>query len=81
MTRLRALGTTLVVLKATGGRELPVAAALATAGLAVAVVSPRQVRDFARAIWQLTKTAALVAQVLACFVEVVQPVPRPLPDA
>ena len=68
-------------MEATGGRQLPVAAALATAGLAVAVVNPRQVRDFARAIGQLAKTDALDAQLLARFAEVVQPTPRPLPDA
>ncbi len=81
VARLHALRPTLVVLEATGGRELPVSAALATAGLAVAVVNPRQVRDFARAIGQLAKTDALDAQVLARFAEVVRPTPRPLPDA
>jgi transposase len=54
---------------------------LAAAGLAVAVVNPRQVRDFARAIGQLAKTDALDAQLLARFAEVVRPTPRPLPDA
>jgi transposase len=81
VARLQALRPTLIVLEATGGRELPVAAAVATAGLAVAVVNPRQVRDFARAIGQLAKTDALDAQVLARFAEVVRPTPRPLPDA
>jgi transposase len=81
VTRLQALAPTLVVLEATGGRELPLAAALATAGLAVAVVNPRQVRDFARAVGQLAKTDALDAQLLARFAEVVQPASRPLPDA
>ena len=38
-----------VILEATGGLEVPVASALATAGIAVAIVNPRQVRDFARA--------------------------------
>jgi transposase len=56
-------------------------AALAEAGLPVAVVNPRQVRDFARAIGRLAKTDALDAQVLARFAEVVQPPPRPVPDA
>jgi transposase len=79
--RLHPLSPTLVVLEATGGREVPVAAALAADGLAVAVVNPRQVRDFARAIGQLAKTDALDAQVLARFAEVVRPEPRPLPDA
>jgi transposase len=78
--RLTGVAPALVVLEATGGREVPVAAALATAGLPVAVVNPRQVRDFARAIGQLAKTDALDAQVLARFAEVVRPQPRPLPD-
>lgn len=71
----------LIVLEATGGREAPVAAALATAGLAVAIVNPRQIRDFAKATGQLAKTDALDARVLAHFAEVVRPDPRPLPDA
>lgn len=81
--RLHALRPTptLVVLEATGGREIPVAAALAAAGLPVAVVNPRQVRDFARAIGQLAKTDALDAALLARFAEAVQPAPRPLPAA
>ena len=36
-----------VILEATGGLETPVASALAAAGIAVAIVNPRQVRDFA----------------------------------
>jgi transposase len=81
VARVQALRPTLIVLEATGGREAPLAAALATAGLVVAVVNPRQVRDFARAVGQLAKTAALDAQILARFAEVGQPTPRPLPDA
>jgi transposase len=65
VARLQALRPTLIVLEATGGREALLAAALATADLAVAVVNPRQVRDFARAIGQLAKTDALDAQVRA----------------
>lgn len=72
---------TLVVLEATGGREIPVVAALATAGWSVAVVNPRQVRAFAHAIGQLAKTDALDAALLARFAEAVRPTPRPLPDA
>jgi transposase len=71
---------TLIVLEATGGYEAPVAAALATAGLPVAVVNPRQVRDFARALGRLAKTDRIDAQVLALFGARVQPAPRPLPD-
>src|SRR5919199_2581714 len=81
VARLHALHPTLIVLEATGGREVPLVAALAEAGLPVAVVNPRQVRDFARAIGQLAKTDALDAQVLARFAGGVPPTPRALPDA
>ncbi len=54
----------LVILEATGGFERAVVAALATAGLPVAVVNPRQARDFARATGRLAKTDALDAEVL-----------------
>jgi len=56
-------------------------AALALAGLSVAVVNPRQVRDFAKATGRLAKTDALDAAVLAHFAEAIHPAPRPLPDA
>jgi transposase len=79
--RLAALAPPLVVLEATGGLERLAAAALAAAGLPVAVVNPRQVRDFAKAVGQLAKTDALDAQLLARFAADVRPPPRPLPDA
>src|SRR6266446_1287828 len=65
--RVQALHPTLMVLEATGGLERAVTSALATAGLPVVVVNPRQVRDVARA--------------LAHFADVIRPTPRPLPDA
>ncbi len=74
-------GAALAVLEATGGIERAAAAELAAAGLAVAVVNPRRVRDFARATGQLAKTDAIDAAVLAHFAEAVRPEPRPLPDA
>ena len=80
LARVQALQPTLVVLEATGGLEVPLAAALAAAGVPVAVVNPRQVRDFAKAVGQLAKTDALDAAVLARFAEVVHPTPRPLPE-
>lgn len=79
--QLRALRPTLIVLEATGGMEIPLTSALATADLPVVVVNPRQVRDFAKASGRLAKTDALDAQVLAQFAEVMRPQPRPLPDA
>ena len=75
------LTPTTVLLEATGGLEAPLAAALAAAALPVAVVNPRQVRDFAKATGQLAKTDVLDAQVLAHFAEAVRPPIRPLRDA
>jgi transposase len=71
--QLRALSLTLIVLEATGGMEIPLTSALATAGLPVVVVNPRQVRGFAKASGWLAKTDALDAQVLAQFAEVMRP--------
>src|ERR1700720_2618576 len=72
--------TDFVILEATGGLETPVASALAAAGIAVAIVNPRQVRDFARVTGRLAKTDALDAEVLARFGEAVRPQTRPLAD-
>ena len=70
--------TDFVILEATGGLETSVASALATGGIAAAIVNPRQVRDFARATGRLAKTDRLDAEVLARFGEAVQPEARPL---
>jgi transposase len=68
----------LIVLEATGGFRHVVAAALAGAGLPLAVVNPRQIRDFARALGRLAKTDAIDAQVIALFDGRVQPAARPV---
>ena len=78
--RLRASAPALVVMEATGGLEAPLLAALAVA-MPVAVVNPRQVRDFARAMGRLAKTDRLDAAVLAHFAEVVRPSKTELPTA
>ena len=80
-TRLAAAPPVVVALEATGGYEQAVVAALMAAGLAVAVLNPRQVRDFARATGQLAKTDRVDAAVLAHFAEALRPSPRPLADA
>jgi transposase len=77
-TRLRGLAPELVVLEATGGFELAVAAAVAGAGLPLAIVNPAQIRAFARAIGQLAKTDRLDAALIARFAEQVRPAARPL---
>jgi len=78
--RLSTLRPMLIVMEATGGFEVTVAATLGAAGLPLAVVNPRQIRDFARATGKLAKTDALDAAAIAHFAEAVRPEPRPLPD-
>jgi transposase len=80
VARLRALGASLIVMEATAGYELPLAAACAGAALSVAVVNPRQVRAFAQAIGRTAKTDGIDAGVLALFGARVQPPPRAIPD-
>lgn len=78
--QLRKLGPELIVLEASGGLETVLVGELAAAQLPVAVVNPRQVRDFARANGQLAKTDALDAKMLALFAERMRPPLRALPD-
>ena len=81
VARLKEFAPDAVITESTGGLELPLVAALAAASLPVAVVNPRQVRDFAKSTGQLAKTDRLDAQVLAHFGEAVRPPMRPLRDA
>jgi transposase len=81
ITQLHQLTPTLIVLEASGGFQMALAAALAVAKLAFAVINPRQVRDVAKSTGQLAKTDVIDAHVLAHFAEAVRPEPRPLPDA
>jgi len=84
---LKTLGPALVILEATGGYEFEAACALQAAGLSVAVVNPRQARDFARAMGVLAKTDSLDASMLAEFARVLHQHPqrerfvKPLADA
>src|SRR3954462_3549969 len=79
--RLLPLEPTLIVLEATGGLEVRLAAALAATALPVAVVNPRQVRSFARAMGRLAKTDRLDAKVIAHFAEAVRPPVRRSPPS
>ena len=78
---LSSISPELIVMEATGGYEGPIAAALASAGLPVVVINPRQVRDFAKALAILAKTDKIDALVLARFGQSVRPEPRALKDA
>jgi len=77
---LRSVPPTLVVMEATGGLEAPVAACLAEDGIGVAIVNPRQVRDFAKAAGRLAKTDRIDAVVLAEYGLKMRPEARPLAD-
>lgn len=75
---LKKLKASLIVLEPTGGFEMLVVAELSHAGLPVAVVNAKRVRDFARATGQIAKTDKLDAQVLAHFAAAVRPAVRSL---
>ncbi len=79
--RLQTLAPQLVVMEATGGYETIVASAVVAARLPLAVVNPRQIRDFARATGKLAKTDRIDAAAIAHFAEAVRPPARPMADA
>lgn len=78
--QLAALAPALVVLEPTARYHQAITAALAAAGLPIAVVNARQIRDFARSTGQLAKTDRLDAAVLARYAARIRPAPRALPD-
>jgi len=84
---LKPLGVALVVMEATGGYEAALACALQAAGLPVAVVNPRQARDFTKSMGRLAKTDRIDARMLAEFAAVLvrrddlASLIRPLADA
>jgi len=79
--RIIALQPALVVLEATGGYEARAAGSLAAVGVPVAIVNPRQVRNYARSLGQLAKTDRIDARILARFAAAAHPEPRALPSA
>lgn len=87
IAELRKHDVALVLMEATGGLEAALACALQAEGFEIAVVNPRQVRDFARAMGYLAKTDRIDARVLAQMSEVINRHPererfiRALPDA
>lgn len=77
---LKQFSPALIVMEATGGLEIPLYIALQEANLSVAVMNPRQIRDFARGLGILAKTDKVDAKVLSRYGAMVQPEARPLPD-
>jgi len=78
--RLKPLAPSLIVVEATGGFEMIVAAAVAGAGLPLAVVNPARIRHYAEALGKRAKTDPIDAWVIARFAEAVKPEVRPLAD-
>jgi len=81
VVRLKEINPTLIVMEATGGLEVRIASELAGKGLPVAIINPRQARDFAKATGQLAKTDKVDAAMLAAFAQAIRPQARPLKDA
>jgi transposase len=81
VAELRQLAPELIVLEATGGYETVVASAIAAAQLPLAVVNPRRIREFAKAVGKLAKTDRLDAAIIAHFGEAVRPAIRPIEAA
>jgi len=78
--QIKKLSPQRIVLEGAGGYEYELAFRLGRAGLPVAVVNPRQVRDFARAVGRLAKTDPIDARILAHFAEAIKPPCRPVKD-
>ncbi|EAA2780625.1 IS110 family transposase [Salmonella enterica] len=75
---LRELSVSLVVMEATSKYHYLLASMLTEAGLAVAVVNPRQVKNFARALGKIAKSDPIDAKTICEFGKRMQPAPRPL---
>ena len=78
--KLKSLQPKVIVMEGTGTFELPVAGVLATVGLPFAIVNPRSIREFGRAVGAGGRPEYTQAGLLARFGELIHPEPRPLPD-
>ena len=74
--KINTFGDVLVVMEATGGYEKSFAQALAKANLQVAVINPRQVRDYAKSLGILAKTDRIDAKVISKFAQMIKPKPN-----
>ena len=80
LSRLEGASVELAVMEATGRYERLAATMLAASSISVAIVNPRQARDFAKAIGQLAKTDKIDAFVLARFARAVEPRVSVIPE-
>lgn len=76
LLRLHDFDVRLIVMEATGGYEAELACALQAAGYDVAVVNPKQARDYAKSMGYLAKTDRIDAAVLACFAQALDAHPK-----
>jgi transposase len=79
VAQLRTVGAVHVICEATGGYERALVTALHQARIAVSVINPRQIRDFARACGRLAKTDAIDAAVVRDYGEKLRPPADPVP--
>jgi transposase len=80
VSKLKDIGPKLIVMEATGGFEQALKNALDEAGLPVAVVNPKRIRDYSRSLGELAKTDKLDAKVMAHFAAKMEPPPQPPRD-
>ena len=76
-TWLKQVNPAIIVMEATGGMEISLYVALQEATLPLAVINPRQIRDFAKSMGILAKTDKVDAKVLARYAATIQPEARP----
>lgn len=75
ISKLKSFSAPFIVMEATGGYEKPLAAALNLAQLNIAIINPRPIRDFAKAVGKLAKTDKIDAYIIALFGQKLQPRP------
>lgn len=78
---LKKLNPKLIVAEATGGYEIPLVIRLQAEELPVAVVNPRRIRDFAKAVGQLAKTDKIDARIIASYAATLGPPRQEAVDA
>lgn len=71
--KLADLKPKLIVMEATGGYQIPLAIELQAANLPVAIVNPKRIRDFARAVGQIAKTDRIDANIIARYASMIKP--------
>lgn len=74
--KLKSMNPALIVMEATGGYEISIGVQLADAKLNLAIVNPRQIRDYARALGKLAKTDKIDAYIIARFAQDIKPESR-----